>query len=106
MSIRPLEDRVLVKRTDSETKTTGGIILPDATKEKPAMGTVIAVGKGSRDVNGNVHPLDVKEGDQVIFSKFAGTEIHPSSNYTEMGTKVKDQNLVIMKEIDILGIIE
>jgi chaperonin GroES len=95
MSIRPLGDRVLVKRDEPETITKGGIIIPDNAQEKQAKGKVVAVGKGNRDVNGNIHTLDVKVGDKILFSKFAGTEV-----------KIDDENLIIMKEIDILGIIE
>lgn len=75
MNIRPLQDRVLVKRIEEETKTKGGIIIPDTAKEKPSEGTVIAVGKGTRDKDGKLHALDVKKGDRVMFGKWSGSEV-------------------------------
>jgi chaperonin GroES len=95
MKLTPLHDRVLVRRLDEETKTAGGIIIPDSAKEKPTKGEVVAVGKGARDENGKIIPLDVKEGDIVLFAKWGGTEI-----------KVDGKELLIMKESDILAIVE
>ncbi len=95
MKFRPLQDRVLIRRLDSEEKTAGGIIIPDTAKEKPMEGVVVAVGPGARDENGKLHPLDVKAGDRVLFGKWSGTEV-----------KVDGEELVIAKESDILGIIE
>ncbi|MFY9398939.1 MAG: co-chaperone GroES [Desulfomonilia bacterium] len=95
MKIRPLQDRVLVKRIEEEEKTKGGIIIPDTAKEKPQMGVVMAVGKGKKTEEGKVLPLDVKKGNKVLFSKYAGNEI-----------KVEGEELLIMREDDILGIIE
>lgn len=95
MAFRPLHDRVLVKRLDSEEKTAGGIILPDTAKEKPSEGEVIAVGAGLKSDTGEVTPLDVKVGDRVLFGKWSGNEV-----------KVDGRDLLIMKESDILGIIE
>ncbi len=95
MKITPLHDRVLVKRIEEEQKTAGGIIIPDSAQEKPTKGEIVAAGKGSKDENGNVVPLDVKEGDTVLFAKWGGTEV-----------KVDGDELLIMKESDILGIIE
>ena len=95
MSIRPLHDRVLVKRIEEEQKTAGGIIIPDSAKEKPTRGKIIAVGKGSRDDSGKVIPLDVKTGDVVLFAKWGGTEI-----------KVDGEELLIMRESDIIAIDE
>ncbi|MBU2513012.1 co-chaperone GroES [bacterium] len=94
MKIKPLHDRVIVKRNDAEQKTASGIIIPDTAKEKPQEGTIIAVGKGIRKEDGTVLPLDVKEGDVVLFGKYAGTEI-----------KIAGEELLMMKEDDILGII-
>ncbi|MGO8737553.1 co-chaperone GroES [Rhodoblastus sp.] len=94
MSFRPLHDRVVVKRVDSEEKTKGGIIIPDTAKEKPQEGEVIAVGPGARDESGKLVPLDVKAGDRVLFGKWSGTEV-----------KIDGQDLLIMKESDILGIV-
>ncbi|WP_445680085.1 co-chaperone GroES [Radicibacter daui] len=94
MSFRPLHDRVLVRRIEGETKTAGGIIIPDTAKEKPQEGEVIAVGSGSRDEQGKVHPLDVKVGDRILFGKWSGTEV-----------KVNGEELLIMKESDILGVV-
>ena len=95
MNLRPLHDRVLVKRLDSEAKTAGGIIIPDTAKEKPMEGKVIAVGSGARDETGKVQKLDVKKGDKILFGKWSGTEV-----------KVDGQELLIMKESDILAVIE
>ena len=94
MSFRPLHDRVLVRRLEAEEKTAGGIIIPDSAKEKPAEGEIVAVGSGARSEDGKVHPLDVKAGDRVLFGKWSGTEV-----------KVAGEDLLIMKESDILGII-
>jgi len=95
MKFRPLHDRVLVKRVDSEEKTAGGIIIPDTAQEKPMEGKVIAVGAGTKAEDGTVTPLDVKKGDNILFGKWSGTEV-----------KVNNDELLIMKESDILGIIE
>ncbi|HQI02793.1 MAG TPA: co-chaperone GroES [Deltaproteobacteria bacterium] len=95
MKIRPLQDRVLVKRIEEEEKTKGGIIIPDTAKEKPQMGEIMAVGSGKKTEDGKVIPLDVKKGNKVLFSKYAGTEV-----------KVEGEELLIMREDDILGIIE
>ena len=94
MKFRPLHDRVVVKRLDSEEKTKGGIIIPDTAKEKPQEGEIIAVGPGARDEDGKLVPLDVKAGDRVLFGKWSGTEV-----------KIDGQDLLIMKESDIMGII-
>jgi chaperonin GroES len=95
MKIRPLQDRVIVKRLEEEEKTKGGIIIPDTAKEKPQEGKVIAVGKGKVTEDGKVIPLDVKVGDKILFGKYSGTEI-----------KLEGEELLIMREEDILGIIE
>jgi chaperonin GroES len=95
MAFRPLHDRVVVKRIEAETKTLGGIIIPDTAKEKPQEGEIVAVGPGSRDESGKLVPLDVKAGDRVLFGKWSGTEV-----------KIDGQDLLIMKESDILGVIE
>ena len=95
MSFRPLHDRVVVRRVDSEEKTAGGIIIPDTAKEKPMEGEVVAVGAGNKAEDGKVTPLDVKAGDRVLFGKWSGTEI-----------KLDGQELLIMKESDIMGVIE
>jgi chaperonin GroES len=92
--IRPLQDRILVKRLSGEEKTKGGIIIPDTAKEKPFEGEVIAVGNGKVLENGTKHPLDVKEGDRVLFSKYSGIEV-----------KIDGEEYTIMREDDILGII-
>jgi chaperonin GroES len=94
MKFRPLHDLVLVQRMESEDKTAGGIIIPDTAKEKPMEGKVIAIGSGARDETGKVQPLDVKEGDAVLFGKWSGTEV-----------KIDGQDYLIMKESDIMGII-
>ncbi len=93
--IRPLQDRIIVKRVQEEEKTKGGIIIPDTAKEKPIEGKVIAVGNGKVQEDGKVRPLDVKAGDRVLFSKYAGTEI-----------KIEGEEHLIMREEDILGVIE
>ncbi|MDX8462433.1 co-chaperone GroES [Mesorhizobium humile] len=95
MKFRPLHDRVLVRRTEAEEKTAGGIIIPDTAKEKPQEGEVIAVGAGARDESGKLIPLDVKVDDRILFGKWSGTEI-----------KLNGEDLLIMKESDILGVIE
>jgi len=95
MSFRPLHDRVVVKRVDSEEKTAGGIIIPDTAKEKPSEGVIVSVGPGARDEGGNYVKPDVKAGDRVLFGKWSGTEI-----------KVDGEDLLIMKESDIMGVIE
>ena len=95
MKFRPLHDRVVVKRLEEDTKTAGGIIIPDTAKEKPQQGEVVAVGSGARDETGKVNALDVKVGDRVLFGKWSGTEV-----------KIDGQDLLIMKESDILGILE
>ena len=94
MSFRPLHDRVLVRRIEAEEKTKGGIIIPDTAKEKPIEGEVVAIGSGSRDEQGKVHPLDVKAGDRILFGKWSGTEI-----------KLNGEDLLVMKESDIMGVI-
>jgi chaperonin GroES len=95
MRFRPLHDRVVVRRVDSEEKTAGGIIIPDTAKEKPMEGEVLAVGSGARSEDGKIHPLDVKAGDRVLFGKWSGTEV-----------KLDGEELIVMKESDIMGIIE
>ena len=95
MSFRPLHDRVVVRRIDEDTKTAGGIIIPDTAKEKPMQGEVIAVGPGARNEKGEIVPLDVKPGDRVLFGKWSGTEV-----------KIDGEELLIMKESDIMGILE
>jgi chaperonin GroES len=95
MKMRPLQDRVLIRRVEPETKTSGGIIIPDTAKEKPMEGEVVAVGPGTRDKDGKLHPLDVKTGDRVLFGKWSGSEI-----------KLDGEDLMIMKESDILGVID
>ena len=95
MKIRPLQDRVIVKRVEEDEKTKGGIIIPDTAKEKPMEGKVIAVGKGKLMEDGKIHALDVKAGDRVLFGKYSGTEV-----------KIDGEEHLIMKEDDILGVIE
>jgi len=95
MKFRPLHDRVVVKRLESETKTSGGIIIPDTAAEKPQQGEVVAVGPGSRDEAGKLVPIDLKKGDKVLFGKWSGTEV-----------KLDGQELLIMKESDIMGVLE
>ena len=94
MKFRPLHDRVVVRRLEAEEKTAGGIIIPDTAKEKPQEGEVISVGPGARDDAGKVQPLDVKKGDKILFGKWSGTEI-----------KLEGEDLLIMKESDVLGVI-
>jgi chaperonin GroES len=95
MKFRPLHDRVVVKRLDSETKTSGGIIIPDTAAEKPQQGEVVAVGPGTRDEAGKLIAIDLKKGDKVLFGKWSGTEV-----------KIDGQELLIMKESDIMGVLE
>ncbi len=95
MKFRPLHDRVAVRRVEEEQKTRGGIIIPDAAKEKPMQGEVLAVGPGVRDEKGQLVPLDVKPGDRVLFGKWSGTEV-----------KIDGDELLIMKESDIMGVLE
>lgn len=94
MKFRPLHDRVVVRRLESEEKTKGGIIIPDTAKEKPQEGEILAVGPGGRDESGKLVPLDVKKGDKVLFGKWSGTEV-----------KIDGVDLLIMKESDIMGVI-
>jgi chaperonin GroES len=94
MKFRPLGDRILVKRVEEETKTKGGIIIPDTAKEKPQEGEVIAVGAGARDDAGKLVPLELKAGDRILFGKWSGTEV-----------KIEGDDLLIMKESDVLGVI-
>ena len=95
MKMRPLHERILVKRVEEETKNKGGIIIPDTAKEKPQEGEVIAVGPGARDESGKIHPLDVNVGDRILFGKWSGTEV-----------KLDGEDLMIMKESDILGVLD
>jgi len=95
MKFRPLHDRVVVRRVESEARTAGGIIIPDTAKEKPQEGEIIAVGPGARDEAGKLVPLDVKVGDRILFGKWSGTEV-----------KIDGEDLLIMKESDVMGIIE
>jgi chaperonin GroES len=95
MKFRPLHDRVVLRRIEEDERTKGGIIIPDTAKEKPQQGEVVAVGPGARDEKGAVQPLDVKAGDRVLFGKWSGTEV-----------KIDDEELLIMKESDILGVLE
>jgi len=95
MKFRPLHDRVVVEPQEAETKTAGGIIIPDTAKEKPVQGKVVAVGSGARDEAGKVHKLDVKKGDVVLYGKWSGSEV-----------KIDGKDLVVMRESDIMGIIE
>jgi chaperonin GroES len=95
MKIRPLQDRVIVKRVEEEEKTKGGIIIPDTAKEKPIEGKVVAVGKGKVREDGKIQPLDLKKGDRILFGKYAGTDI-----------KIEGEEHLIMREDDILGVIE
>jgi chaperonin GroES len=95
MKFRPLHDRVVVRRIEGEDKTSGGIIIPDTAKEKPVEGEVIAAGPGARGDDGKIHPLDVKKGDRIIFGKWSGTEV-----------KINGEELLIMKESDIMGIVQ
>jgi chaperonin GroES len=93
MKLRPLQDRVLVRRVEQEARSSGGVIIPDTAQEKPMEGEVVAVGPGARGDDGTVHPLDVKTGDRVLFGKWSGAEI-----------KLDGENLMIMKESDIMGV--
>jgi chaperonin GroES len=95
MKFRPLHDRAVVRRVEEDTKTVGGIIIPDTAKEKPMQGEVIAVGPGARDESGKIVPLDVKVGDRVLFGKWSGTEV-----------TIDGEELLIMKESDIMGVLE
>ena len=95
MKFHPLHDRVVVKRVDSDTKTTGGIIIPDTAAEKPQEGEVVAVGPGARDETGKVIPIELKKGDKILFGKWSGTEV-----------KIDGQELLIMKESDVMGVLE
>jgi chaperonin GroES len=95
MKLRPLHDRILVKRVEEETTTKGGIIIPDSAKEKPAEGKVTSVGNGKLDDNGKRIPLDIKKGDRILFSKYGGTEV-----------KVDGEEYLIMREDDVLGVID
>jgi chaperonin GroES len=94
IKFRPLHDRVLVRRVESEEKTSGGIIIPDTAKEKPSEGEILAAGPGARDESGKLVPLDVKTGDRILFGKWSGTEV-----------KINGEDLLIMKESDVMGII-
>ena len=95
MKIRPLHDRVIVKRLESETKSAGGIVIPDSAAEKPVQGNIVAVGKGKILEDGQVRPLDVKVGDKILFGKYSGTEV-----------KVDGDELVVMREEDVMAVIE
>jgi chaperonin GroES len=95
MSFKPLQDRVLIRPIERDERSAGGIIIPDTAKEKPQEGEILAVGPGARDENGKLHPLDVKVGDRVLYGKWSGTEV-----------KMDGKDLVIMKESDILGVVE
>ncbi len=95
MALRPLHDRVLVRRIEADEKTAGGIIIPDSAKEKPSEGEVVSVGNGAKAEDGSVTALDVKAGDKILFGKWSGTEV-----------KVDGEDLLIMKESDIMGIID
>jgi chaperonin GroES len=95
MKFRPLHDRVVVRRIESEAKTAGGIIIPDTAKEKPQEGEIVAVGPGGRDEAGKLLPIDLKVGDRILFGKWSGTEV-----------KIDGEELLIMKESDVMGVIE
>ena len=95
MKFRPLHDRVVVKRAEAETKSSGGIIIPDTAGEKPQQGEVVSVGPGGRDEAGKLIPIDVKKGDKVLFGKWSGTEV-----------KIDGKDLLIMKESDIMGVLD
>jgi chaperonin GroES len=95
MNIRPLHDRVVIKRMEEETTSPGGIVIPDSAAEKPVRGEVIAVGKGKILENGDVRPLDLKTGDRILFGKYSGTEV-----------KVDDQDFLVMREDDVMAVIE
>ena len=95
INIRPLHDRVVIRRIEEERTSPGGIVIPDSAKEKPMQGVVVAVGRGKSLDNGDVRALDVKKGDKVLFGKYAGTEV-----------KINDQELIVMREEDIMGVVE
>ena len=95
MNIRPLHDRIIVKRVQEEEKTKGGIIIPDTAKEKPQEGEVVAIGPGARDESGKLVPIDLKAGDRILFGKWSGTEV-----------KIDGEELLIMKESDIMGVLD
>jgi chaperonin GroES len=95
MAFRPLHDRVLIRRVESEEKTAGGIIIPDTAKEKPMEGEVVAAGPGARGEDGKLQPMDLRSGDRVLFGKWSGTEV-----------KLDGEELIIMKESDVMGVIE
>jgi chaperonin GroES len=95
MKIRPLHDRVVVRRIDQETTSPGGIVIPDSAKEKPIQGEIVAAGNGKIMENGDVRPLDVKVGDKVLFGKYSGTEV-----------KIGDEEMLVMREEDIMGVVE
>ena len=95
MKLRPLQDRVLIRRVEPEAKTAGGIFIPDTAQEKPVEGEVVAVGPGLRDEHGKLHPLDVTAGDRVLFGKWSGTEV-----------KLDGEELMIIKEADLMGVID
>ena len=95
MSLRPLHDRVLVRRIDEDEKTAGGIIIPDSAKEKPSQGVIVAASNGAKNDKGEISPLDVKSGDTILFGKWSGTEV-----------KLDGEELLIMRESDILGVID
>ncbi len=95
MKFRPLHDRVVVRRVDAEAKSAGGIIIPDTAQEKPQEGEVVAVGPGARDEAGKLVPMDLKEGDRILFGKWSGTEV-----------KVGGEDLLIMKESDVMGVVQ
>jgi chaperonin GroES len=95
MAFRPLHDRVLIRRVDSEEKSAGGIIIPDTAKEKPMEGEVVAAGPGARGEDGKLQPMDLRSGDRVLFGKWSGTEV-----------KLDGEELIIMKEADVMGVIE
>ena len=95
MKLRPLQDRVLVRRVEPEAKTAGGILIPDTAQEKPMEGEVVAVGSGVRDTDGKLYPLEIKTGDRVLFGKWSGTEV-----------KLDGEDLMVMKESDIMGVVD
>lgn len=95
MKLRPLQDRILVKRVEEAEKTKGGIIIPDSAKEKPAEGEVVAVGAGKVSDDGKKIPLEIKKGDRILFSKYGGTEVN-----------IEDEEFLIMREDDVLGVVE
>jgi chaperonin GroES len=95
MKFRPLHDRVLVRRLDQESKSAGGVIIPDTVQEKPMEGEIVEVGSGTRNEDGKITPMDVKKGDRILFGKWSGTEV-----------KVDGEDLIIMKESDIMGILQ